>query len=191
MRDDLFQIFSFAFGTIVSLNTGNNVVRCLALVVVFISLASYCLAPIFPPTRIRMLQYNLEETEGVLRLALSESLRDRIPPFVLRVELDLLCAKLSASHLQSDLLHAKNLPWPEYLPFLRDISLRAARSQWRVRELRITIMLAIEAERQQRYNDTIRGKREVMSSLISPGPFADDFHRGRNGFALNQTRYWF
>ncbi|KAF7366463.1 hypothetical protein MSAN_00903300 [Mycena sanguinolenta] len=78
-------------------------------------------------------------------------------------------ARLFASHLKSDLLLAKNLPWPEYLRLPRDISLKAARSQQQVRELRITIMLAIEAERQRRYNDTIREKREVISSLISTG----------------------
>ncbi|KAF7366464.1 hypothetical protein MSAN_00903400 [Mycena sanguinolenta] len=167
MRDELSQIFSFTFATILSLNSGSDVIRYLALMVVFIVGARYCLVPILPWTRIRVLQYNLEETEGVLRLALSESLRDRIPPFVLHVELDLLCARLFASHLKSDLLLAKNLPWPEYLRLLRDISLKAARSQRQVRELRLTIMLAIEAERQRRYNDSICEKREVISSLIS------------------------
>ncbi|KAJ6481782.1 hypothetical protein C8R45DRAFT_932535 [Mycena sanguinolenta] len=176
MRDDLFQFFSFTFATIVSLNTGSDVIRYLALVVVFIVVARYCLVPILPWTRIRVLQYNLEETEGVLRLAVSESLRDRIPPFVLHVELDLLCAKLFASHLKSDLLLAKNLPWTEYLRLLRDISLKAVRSQRQ---------LAIEAERQRRFNDTIREKREVMSSLISTAE-KGVFTNGRNGSRIGR-----
>ncbi|KAJ7805789.1 hypothetical protein B0H14DRAFT_1588025 [Mycena olivaceomarginata] len=141
----------------------------LPLMVVLMFLARHCLAPIFPGTRIRVLQYNLEETEGVLRLALSESLGNRIPSFMLQVELDLLCAKLFASHLASNVLRAKNLSWRKYLPFLWAISLKAARSRWQVKELRTTIELAIETERQRRYNDAILDKRAVISSLTSTG----------------------
>ncbi|KAJ7905151.1 hypothetical protein B0H13DRAFT_733560 [Mycena leptocephala] len=183
-RDDLFQIFSFTFATFLSLSTvGSDIIRSLALLVVFIFLGRYCLVPIFPGTRMQALQYILEETEGVLHLALSESLRDRIPQFVLRVELDLVCAKLFASNLQSDILNAKKLPWKEYLLLLRGISIKAARCQWQVRELQIAILLAIEAERQRRYNDTIRDKQTVISSLNSMGHFTQVIQA--NSSALN------
>ncbi|KAF7342047.1 hypothetical protein MVEN_01792000 [Mycena venus] len=189
MGDDLVQMLSFAFATIVSFSTiGDEVVRCLALIFVFVFLVRYCLMPILPGTRIRVLQSNLEETEGVLRLALSESLRDRIPPFVYQVELDLLCAKLSASHLQSNLLRARKLPWTECLPILWDISLNAVRSQWQVRELQGTIMFAIEGERQRRYNDTIHDKQAAISSLISTGHFSNERRRTADVSIFNYGR---
>ncbi|KAJ7120960.1 hypothetical protein C8R44DRAFT_787070 [Mycena epipterygia] len=192
MRDDLFQILSFAIATVISLNhIPSDAAQYLGLMIVFIFLAHRCLAPILPTTRVRALQKSLEETEGILRLALSESLGDRIPHFVLQAELDLLYAKLFASHLQSDILRAKKLSWKELLPFLRGISLKAARCQWQVKELRIAIMLALEAERQRRYNDSIRDKQTVISSLISMGPSSGERIQTAiqaSGWTRNNTR---
>ncbi|KAJ7628658.1 hypothetical protein FB45DRAFT_918898 [Roridomyces roridus] len=166
-NEDLLQLSTFIIATVVSLNSvGSDVVRYFALLVVFGFLARHCLAPIFPGTRIRALLRKLEETEEALGLPLYAALKDRHPHFVLQVELDLIAAKLLASHLQSDLLHAKRVPWKRYLPFLRGISLKAARCQLEVKELQIAIVLALESERQRRYNETIRDKRAVISSLV-------------------------
>ncbi|KAJ7507354.1 hypothetical protein B0H11DRAFT_201005 [Mycena galericulata] len=173
MGEDPFQIFSFAVATVVSLNGHSNVIQYLALLLVFIFLTRRCLTPVLPGTRIRALQKKLEETDAILRLALSESLRDRVPHFILQVELDLLCAKLFASRLHSDTLRAKQITWKNYLPFLRGISLKAARCQMQVKELQIAIMLAVEADRQRRYNELIRDKQIVLSSLISLGHLTD------------------
>ncbi|KAJ6567431.1 hypothetical protein DFH09DRAFT_1156974, partial [Mycena vulgaris] len=170
MRDDLFQIISFAVATVVSLsNMHSDVVQYLALIIIFIFLARYSSASMLPGARIEALKKGLEETEAVLRLALSESLRDRLPHFVLQVELDLLFAKLFASHLQSDILRAKKLSWKDFIPFLHGISLKAARCQWQVMELQISLMLALEAERQRRYSDSIRDRQTVIASLLSMG----------------------
>ncbi|KAJ7701832.1 hypothetical protein B0H17DRAFT_1128059 [Mycena rosella] len=174
MREDLFQIFSFTAATVISLsNIHSHVVDYLALIIAFGFLARYFLAPLFPGARIRVLQKALEEAESILRLALSESLRDRLPHFVLQVELDLLYAKRFASGLQSDLLRAKKVSWKEWLAFLRGISLKAVRCQWQVKELQIALSLALEAERQRRYNESIRDKQAAISSLISMGPISD------------------
>ncbi|KAJ7481716.1 hypothetical protein FB451DRAFT_1394349 [Mycena latifolia] len=108
----------------------------------------------------------LEETEVILRLAFSESHRERLPHFVLQIN-STWCAQGSLLHTFSQIYCGqRKLPWQDTLPFLGGISLKATRCQLQVRELQITLMLAVEAERQRRYNDNIRDKQTIISSLL-------------------------
>ncbi|KAJ7133572.1 hypothetical protein C8R44DRAFT_730703 [Mycena epipterygia] len=130
-------------------------------------LIATCLALLYvihlkrPSTQLSELEDVLDKTEKIIRGAKSCCPRD-----ILRLAgegVRLLEVKRSASMMQCCILEADTLTWNKYRVFSRDIA-ECAKT---LKNIRTTVQLIVEAERQRKFTEDINQTESILTSVRS------------------------
>ncbi|KAJ7481726.1 hypothetical protein FB451DRAFT_1236965 [Mycena latifolia] len=156
MPELILQLLPLALTPLAAL-VPNVVQRCIILGLVVVYFAAFVVRPNLPSVRMKSLEQYIDETVNIHGIAVREL--DKNPRFTAEVSLKLAQVKFSESVLRSKILASKDIPWKEYVPYLKWLSFRIGQCQENVRDIRTLILVTLESNRQRRYMDDIAQRR--------------------------------
>ncbi|KAJ6618712.1 hypothetical protein B0H10DRAFT_1225712 [Mycena sp. CBHHK59/15] len=144
----------------------SNTVRYIALGFAVIYFGGCVVHPGLPSVKMKQLEEYIEETSKIYAKAIPEL--ERNPLFTAQAGLELAQVKFSESVLRSKTLGAKDVAWRDYFEHLRCLSFYIDECQRQAREVRTSVLLALEADRQKRYMEDIAQRRTTPDTTAFP-----------------------
>ncbi|KAF7342076.1 hypothetical protein MVEN_01794900 [Mycena venus] len=163
MPDLIFQLLPLVLTPLAAL-VPNGIQRWIILAFAVLYFAGFIVLPNLPGTRLKKLEKCIGETVKIHATAIREL--DNYPHFVTDTSLRVARIKLSESILRTRMLGGRNIAWKKYAQHLRDLSFHISECQRDVQEIRTSILMALECDRQRRYTEDIAQRRRTLDTAF-------------------------
>ncbi|KAJ6618710.1 hypothetical protein B0H10DRAFT_2433785 [Mycena sp. CBHHK59/15] len=159
MNDFLSQLLSLGPVTLIPF-IPNDALRYTTFGLTSLSLTVYVVHCNTPGSQVGSIEATLEEIEELFLAATTECTRD--PRFIAEAGLKLATARYAVSVLRGGTMAAQDVTWKKYLHHLKSLMLGIKECRREMRELRLSLLRALESARQQKYMEDISHRRMVI-----------------------------
>ncbi|KAJ7847650.1 hypothetical protein B0H13DRAFT_1907221 [Mycena leptocephala] len=165
MPELILQLLPLALTPLAAL-VPNVVQRCIILAFVAFYFGVFVVLPNLrlPSVRLKKLEQYIEETMKIHAIAVQEL--ERNPRFISETSLKLAHIKLSESVLRTKMLGGKDIIWKKYVQHLRGLLFHIGECQRDVQDIRTSILMVLECNRQRRYTEDIAQRRSTLDTTF-------------------------
>ncbi|KAJ7614621.1 hypothetical protein DFH06DRAFT_1129201 [Mycena polygramma] len=167
MSELVFQLLPLALTPLAAL-VPQGIQRSIILALTTLYFAGFVVLPNLPTVRLRKLEQYIEETFRVHAVAAQELEKD--PRFVVEMSLRLAQVKFSESDLRMKTLDSEDIPWRKYPQHLRGLSFRLSECQRDIRDIHMSILIALERNRQRTYTEDVLRKQTTLDTAFFNPP---------------------
>ncbi|KAJ7120969.1 hypothetical protein C8R44DRAFT_787091 [Mycena epipterygia] len=150
----------------------NGIQRYIILALSALYFGTCVVLPNLPSARMKKLEQYIDETAKIHAVAVREL--DKNPRFIAEASLRLAQVKFAESVLRSKTLGAKDIPWKQYAKYLRCLSLHISACQRDVHDIRASLLMTLECNRQRRYTEDITQRRTTLDTAFLGGSSVND-----------------
>ncbi|KAJ6511465.1 hypothetical protein C8R47DRAFT_1095167 [Mycena vitilis] len=141
----------------------NDIQRCVILTLAALYFCGLVVRLNLPGVKLEKLEQCIEETVKIHVIAVQEL--DKDPRFVVEANLKLAQIKFAESVLRTTRLGGKDITWGRYVQHLRGLSFHIGECQRDVEDIRMSLLMALESNRQRRYTADIALRRSTLDGL--------------------------
>ncbi|KAF7342069.1 hypothetical protein MVEN_01794200 [Mycena venus] len=163
MPDLLVQLLPLALTPLAAL-VPNGIQRCVILAFAALYFGGFVVLPNLPSVRFKKLEQFIDETVKIHATAIREL--DKNPRFVTESSLRVAQIQLSESILRTRILSCKDIAWKKYVQHLRSLSMQIGVCHRDVKEIRTSLLMALECNRQRRYTEDIAQRRTTLDTAF-------------------------